>query len=156
MKTLIAAFFTNTNSYASKPFEGKIMSHLFARVAPACILLVLAGCAPTIDSFRYMATGKGAEPPVRTIEAAQAQFNDASLVIGQSTESNLKALLGSPSEIRKAGDNSVHVYLKSVSTQGVSVDVGTTYVAMYSFGKNGKLNGKEYVARPMGNPLTGH
>lgn len=132
------------------------MNNFIGRIVQIGIVVALAGCAPTIDSFRYMATGKGAEPPTRTIAAAKAQFNDASLVVGQSTEGNLKELMGSPSEIRKGGDNAVHVYVKNVSTQGVSVDVGTAYIAMYSFGKNGKLSGKEYAARPMGNPLTGH
>ncbi len=102
-----------------------------------------------------MLTGKQGEPPPRTIEAAQAQFNDGNLVIGQSTEADLKALLGSPAEIKKVDGNKVHVYMKNVSTQGVSVDVGTTYIASYTFNKNGKLADKEYAARPMGNPLTG-
>lgn len=130
------------------------MSYLTRRTALFTLLIAIAGCTPTIDSFRYMVTGKGAEPPARTVEAAQAQFNDAVLIVGQSNEANVKALLGSPFEIRKTGDTYQYVYLKAVSTQGVSVDVGTNYIATYSFGKTGKLMGKEYTARPMNNPLT--
>ncbi|MCI0561181.1 MAG: hypothetical protein MN733_22065 [Nitrososphaera sp.] len=107
----------------------------------ASITTALIGCAQA--------------PPI-TIEAAQAQFNDASLVVGQSTEADLKSLLGSPAEIKKEDGNKVHIYIKNVHTQGVSfTDVGTTYVALYSFDKNGTLVDKQYAARPMGNPLTG-
>ena len=118
-------------------------------------VVLIAGCAPVIESYKYILTGKQAEPPPRTIEAAQAQFNDGNLVIGQSAEANLKALLGSPAEIKKVDGKKVHVYMKNVSTQGVSVDVGTTYIASYTFNKSGKLVDKDYAARPMGNPLTG-
>jgi hypothetical protein len=119
------------------------------------IVVFLTGCAPVTDSYKYMLTGKEGEPPPRTIEAAQAQFNDGKLVVGQSSEANLKTLLGSPAEIKKMNGKRVHVYMKNVSTQGVSVDVGTTYIASYTFNKAGKLVDKDYVARPMGNPLTG-
>lgn len=118
-------------------------------------LLSMTACGPTIDSFKYMVTGKGAEAPARTIDAAKEQFKDETLVIGQSTESDLKAVLGSPAEIRKESGNSVYVYTKNVSTKGVSTDVGTTYAAMYTIGKNGKLLDKQYTAGAMGNPLTG-
>jgi len=117
--------------------------------------LLLTACGPTISSFKYMITGKGDEAPARTIDAAKEQFKDESLVVGQSTESDLKAALGSPAEIRKENGNSVYVYMKNISTKGVSVDVGTTYTAMYTIGKNGKLLEKQYAASAMGNPLTG-
>lgn len=125
------------------------------RTTLSCILLSLIGCGPTISSFKYMITGKGAEPPARTIDAAKEQFKDEGLVVGQSTEKDLKSLLGSPSDIRKEGGDSIYVYTKNVTTKGVSVEVGTTYVASYTFGKNGKLKDRQYKANAMGNPLTG-
>jgi hypothetical protein len=115
----------------------------------------MIGCGPMFDSLKYMTTGKGAEVPARTIDAAKEQFKDESMVVGQSTENDLKSLLGSPSEIRKEDGNNIYVYTKNVSTKGVSADVGTTYHASYSFGKNGKLKDKQYKASAMGNPLTG-
>ena len=107
-----------------------------------------------MEGYKYMLTGKEGEPPPRTIEAAQAQFNDGKLVIGKSSEANFKTLLGSPSEIKKVDGKKVYVYLKNVATKGVGVYVGTTYVAAYTFNKAGMLLDKDYSARPMGNPLT--
>ena len=120
-----------------------------------CIVVLIAGCG-AIEGYKYMCTGKEGVPPPRTIQAAQAQFNDGNLLIGQSSEANLKTLLGSPAEIKKVGGKKVYFYMKNVSTQGVSAEAGTTYIASYTFNKTGKLLDKDYAARPMGNPLTGH
>ncbi len=131
------------------------MRHLLRPIALHCILLSMIGCGPMFDSLKYMTTGKGGEAPARTIDAAREQFKDESMVVGQSTENDLKSLLGSPSEIRKVDGNNIYVYTKNVSTVGVSADVGTTYLASYYFGKDGKLKDKQYKASAMGNPLTG-
>lgn len=130
------------------------MSYLIKQAALSVILLSTFACGPMIDSLKYMATGKEGEVPPRTMDAAKAQFKDDGLMVGNSTETDLKALLGSPSEIRKVDGNIVHIYLKNVSTKGVSVDVGTTYTAMYTFTKDGKLKDKTYAAAAMGNALA--
>lgn len=126
----------------------------FVKITALLFIVIAGGCA-AVDGYKYALTGKQAEPPPRTIEAAQAQFNDSGLVIAKSTEADIKTLLGSPSEIKKEGTNKIYIYMKNVSTKGVSVDVGTIYVASYTFNSSGKLSDKEYVARPMSNPLTG-
>jgi hypothetical protein len=47
----------------------------------------------------------------------------------------------------------VYIYAVNETTKGVSVDVGTTYIAKYTFDGKGKLVDKQYLARPMNNPL---
>jgi hypothetical protein len=115
---------------------------------------MIAGCSsPVIESYKYMITGKEGAPPPRTIDAAKSNFNDSSLVIGNATESNLQALLGSPAEINKDQGQKVYIYTVNEATKGVSVDVGTTYIAKYTFDGKGHLADKQYLARPMSNPL---
>ncbi len=111
-----------------------------------------SGCG-AVEGYKYMLTGKEGTPPPRTIEAAKSHFNDSSLLIGKATESDLQSLLGSPAEINSDQGQKVYVYLVNESTQGVSVDVGTTYIAKYTFDKKGKLADKQYLARPMNNQL---
>lgn len=130
------------------------MMHLIKQIAISAILFSTFACGPMIDSLKYMATGKEGEVPPRTMEAAKAQFKDDDLKVGSSTENDLKALLGSPAEVRKVDGNIAHIYLKNVSTKGVSVDVGTIYTAIYTFAKDGKLKDKTYTAAAMGNALT--
>lgn len=61
--------------------------------------------------------------------------------------------MGSPAEIQKNKGKKVYVYLKSIETSGVSVDVGTNYIAKYTVSSNGRLASKDYKAIPMNNPL---
>jgi len=117
-------------------------------------MLLIAGCFGEVgSSFKYMVTGEEGTPPPRTIDAAKAQFNDAELMIGRSTESDIKRILGSPMEIKKTRGSRVYVYLKSITTVGVSTDVGTNYIASYTINSRGRLSSKDYKARPMANPL---
>ena len=56
-------------------------------------------------------------------------------------------------EIQQNRGSKVYVYLKSVETSGVSVDVGTNYIAQYTVNSKGRLSSKDYKASPMSNPL---
>lgn len=124
--------------------------HTFTRVfSVAGLAMALGGCL-LVEEYKYAFTGKEAAPPPRTIEAAQQQFNDASLATGKATAADLQKVLGSPAEIRNENGGKVYVYYKSVATRGVSSDIGTAYIARYTFGRDGKLADKEYVAKPMG------
>ena len=92
--------------------------------------------------------------PPRTIESTQQEFNDQGFVPGKTTVADMKAVLGSPAEIKKdANGDKTYVYIKNRYSSGVTVDVGTAYVARYTFDSNGLFKEKNLLARPMSNPL---
>ncbi|CAB1274403.1 hypothetical protein [Candidatus Nitrosacidococcus tergens] len=111
---------------------------------------LLAGC-PQIDSYKYMAFGMEDELPPRTEEAARAQFKDSNLIYHETTESDVRKLLGTPDKIEEEEEHTVYQYTKDVPVEGHwSNDQGTTYVVKYEFDTEGKLVDKEYATRPMG------
>jgi len=92
--------------------------------------------------------------PPRTIEHAQQQFNDQGFVPGKTTVADMQSILGSPAEIKKeANGDKTYVYIKNQYSKGVTVDVGTAYVGEYTFDSNGLFKEKNFLARPMSNPL---
>ncbi|NDY73502.1 hypothetical protein DO021_17655 [Desulfobacter hydrogenophilus] len=133
----------------------KAMNIILYLIFTSCILLTIAGCGTEMGkSFEYVFTGKTGTPPPRTIDATKAQFkNDKALIIGKSTALDIQNVMGSPTEIQKKSGKKIYVYLKSVETSGVSVDVGTNYIAKYTVSSNGRLASKDYKASPMNNPL---
>lgn len=133
----------------------KAMNIILYLIFTSCILLTIVGCGTEMGkSYEYLFTGKQGTPPPRTIDATKVQFkNDKALIIGKSTELDIKNVMGSPAEIQKNRGKKVYVYLKSVETSGVSVDVGTNYIAKYTVSSNGRLASKDYKAIPMNNPL---
>lgn len=121
-------------------------------ILAALTLIALTGCG-AIEGHKYLFTGQEGTPPPRTITAAKEKFNDEKLVIGKTTEADIKRLFGSPSSLKNRNGTKVYSYVKSVSTKGISTDPGTVYLAEYTFAKNGKLSQSNYSARPMSNPL---
>jgi hypothetical protein len=115
-------------------------------------LIAITGCG-AIEGHKYLFTGKEGTPPPRTITAAKAKFNDDNLIIGKTTEADIKRIFGSPSSLKNKNGMKVYSYVKSVGTKGISSDPGTIYLAEYTFAKNGKLSQSNYSARPMRNPL---
>jgi hypothetical protein len=96
-----------------------------------------------------------ASTPPRTIDAARAEYPADSLRIGEATKSQIQAVQGSPAEIRKLPNGEeVYIYITNKQTLGISVDVGTTYIAEFTFDAAGKLKDKNYRAVLMGNPLV--
>ena len=92
--------------------------------------------------------------PPRTIDSAQQQFNDQGFVVGNTTVADMQSILGSPAEIKKeANGDKTYVYIKNQYSKGVTVDVGTAYVGEYTFNANGLFKEKNFLARPMSNPL---
>ena len=112
----------------------------------------ITGCG-AIEGHKYLFTGEEGTPPPRTTAAAKSIFNDEKLVIGETTEADIKRLFGSPSSLKNRNGMKVYSYVKSISTKGISSDPGTVYLAEYSFAKNGKLSQSDYSAQPMRNPL---
>lgn len=107
-------------------------------LAAACV--VLTSCVAVI--------------PPRTIESAQQQFNDQEFVPGKTTVAEMQSAFGSPAEIKKeANGDKTYVYIKNRYSSGVTVDVGTAYVGEYTFDANGLFKEKNFLARPMSNPL---
>jgi hypothetical protein len=104
---------------------------------------------------------------IRTADAAKARFDAGTFAIGTTTKEQVKARLGSPSEIRKLeGGKETWIYLKTEEQNQLSLrkmytldyaittDVGTHYIAEYSFDGKGTLYDASYRATPMGNPLV--
>jgi len=115
-------------------------------------LVAITGCG-AVEGHKFLFTGTEGTAPPRTINAAKAQFNDNNLVIGKTTESDIKRLFGSPSSLKNKQGMKVYSYVKTVKTKGISSDPGTVYLAEYTISKNGKLNRSNYSAKPMNNPL---
>jgi len=103
---------------------------------------------------------------LRTVDAAKARFDAGAFTIGTTTKEQVKARLGSPSEVRKLdGGKETWVYIKTeeqnqLSFQkimtfdySITTDVGTHYIAEYSFDDKGLVYDVTYRATPMGNPL---
>ena len=93
----------------------------------------------------------------RTIDAAQSQFDSGSFKVGQTTKEAVRQKLGSPSEIKKRDNGQeVWIYRKNVevSLLAVTTDVGTMYIAEYTFSSTGILSNTNYLATPMSNPLV--
>ncbi len=104
---------------------------------------------------------------LRTVDATKAKFDAGTFTIGTTTKEQVKARLGSPSEIRKLdGGKETWVYVKTEEQNqlsfmkmmtldySITADVGTHYVAEYSFDGKGTLYDVSYRATPMGNPLV--
>lgn len=115
-------------------------------------LAAITGCG-AIEGHKHLFTGTEGTAPPRTIAAAKTKFNDEKIIIGKTTEADIKKLFGSPSSLKNRNGMKVYSYVKSVNTKGISSDPGTVYLAEYTFAKNGTLSQSDYSARPMRNPL---
>ena len=116
--------------------------------------LCVSGCATSRIAAIHSKMAEPAVIPPRTIDAAQQQFNDQGFVAGKTTVANMQSTLGSPAEIKKeANGDKTYVYINNQYSTGVTVDVGTAYVGEYTFDSNGLFKEKNFLARPMSNPL---
>lgn len=113
--------------------------------------LVLAGLA-----LFALSSGACVNTQERTVDAAAKRYGDERLVVGTTTSDAVKSALGSPSEIRKLPDGGQEwTYIKTEEAgMIISTDVGTHYIATYTFDAAGTLRDKSYRATPMGNPLV--
>lgn len=115
-------------------------------------LFAISGCG-AIEGHKYLFSGIEGTAPPRTIAAAKSNYSDDKLIIGHTTEADIKRLFGSPSSLIKRDGKKVYSYVKSVNTKGISSDPGTVYMAEYTFAKNGTLSQSNYSTKPMSNPL---
>ena len=90
----------------------------------------------------------------RSVDYTMRMYHDDQLTVGTTTKDELKAVVGSPNAMKTldSGDEK-WTYIKAVEAGGITTDVGTNYVAEYTFTSAGVLKDKSYSATPMGNPL---
>lgn len=94
----------------------------------------------------------------RTVDAAKAKFDNGSFVLGETTQENVRATLGSPNQIddlNDGGEQWTYIKTEEVGLLTVTTDTGTNYMAEYTFDTDGILQDTAYRAEPLGNALTG-
>ena len=93
----------------------------------------------------------------RTVDAAKAYFDQGTFTPKATTQKDVKARLGSPSEIRKLdAGRELWAYIKTqeVGLFTVTTDTATSNIGEYTFDQSGVLLESNYLAAPSGNPLV--
>jgi outer membrane protein assembly factor BamE (lipoprotein component of BamABCDE complex) len=110
-------------------------------LAAGLVIVISTGCA----------TGNTQD---RSVDYTMKMYHDAQLVVGSTTRDQLKAILGSPNAVKSLENGDIKwTYIKAVEARAITSDVGTNYVAEFTFSATGALKDKSYSATPMANPL---